>query len=116
MLLTLSLIKLQLKMEKDDDSEDELLTLYAKAAEKAAAAATNRKLYATAAEVPLGTSWALALDEHDDVQVAILLLLTHYYQNRGATTVENIRQLPLGVRSLLSPYVITAPELPEVTP
>lgn len=113
MLLTLAEIRLQLKLEADDTAEDQLLELYARAAQKLVETNINRPLFATRDAIAEGAKWALSLDEHDDIRLAILLLLTHFWLNRSATTVENVRQLPLGVRTILGPYVITAPELDE---
>ncbi len=113
MLLTLDQVKDQLKIDRAEADEDEQLTLYATAVESVVKANINRPIYATIDDIPAGTSWAISVDENPDLLLAMLLLVTHFYLNRSATTADNSRQLPLGVKMLLSPYVIIAPELDQ---
>lgn len=40
------------------------------------------------------------------IKAAILLMLGHLYENREATTAENLIELPLGVKALLRPHGI----------
>lgn len=41
-----------------------------------------------------------------DLAVAMLMLVAHFFRNSEATTDLTLKELPLGVQSLLSPYVI----------
>lgn len=103
MLIPLETLRNQVRLEYEDAASDNLLTLYAKAAAKAVESATGRKLYAVGelpAEPPEN---ALVADE--DVQLAMLLLVGHWFANREAVNVGNITsQLPLGFDALVSPY------------
>lgn len=40
------------------------------------------------------------------LKVALLMLVEHFYRNPGATTDLELKDLPLGVQSLLAPYVV----------
>lgn len=45
-------------------------------------------------------------DIPDDIQSAVRLLTGHFYENREATTAQDLKQLPIGVQALLAPYVL----------
>ncbi|HAS6480589.1 head-tail connector protein [Vibrio splendidus] len=111
MLLTLDEIKHQCRLDNDFTDEDSQLTLYAKAAQRNIENTIGRKLYATANDVPEGVPWFATLDEGEDIKLALLLLVSHYYANREATTTESLRQIPLGVRELLAPWRVIYPEI-----
>ncbi len=40
----------------------------------------------------------------DDVRQALLLLTEHYYENRAATSDQQMREIPIGVYGLLAPH------------
>ena len=40
----------------------------------------------------------------DDVKIAMLLLMGHFFMNREAVTTNAVHELPLGVRALLWPH------------
>jgi hypothetical protein len=40
------------------------------------------------------------------LQVALLMLVEHFYRNPGATTDLQLEDLPIGVQSILSPYIV----------
>jgi uncharacterized phiE125 gp8 family phage protein len=40
------------------------------------------------------------------IKQAMLLLIGHLYENREATTETNLKEVPLSIRSLLSPYKV----------
>lgn len=42
----------------------------------------------------------------DDLQSAVRLLTGHFFENREATTAQDLKQLPFGVQALLGPYVL----------
>ncbi len=111
MLLTLKEIKDQLRIEQADTLEDGLLTSYALAAQHTLQHATGRKFFATKADVPPGCVWWVVLSESEDIKLAMMLLVGHYYLNREATTEASLRQIPLGVKALIGPYVVLFPEI-----
>lgn len=43
------------------------------------------------------------LDDEDkkQLQLGILMLMTHYYDNRGVTTEKNLKAIPLGVKAIV---------------
>lgn len=111
MLLTLDEIKHQCRLESDDTNEDEQLTLYAKAAQRNIENTIGRMLYQSEDEVPEDVLWFAVLEEAEDIKLAMLMLVAHYYANREATTTESLRQIPLGVRELVSPWRVIYPEI-----
>ena len=112
MLLTLEEIKRQCRLDLDNTAEDESLALYAIAAQRSIENSTGRKLYLTAEEVPEDVAWFASLDDAQDLKLAMLLLTSHYYANREATTSDSLRQIPLGVRELVGFWVVAFPEYP----
>lgn len=102
MLLTLSEIKAQLKLDEDFTDEDALLTLFAKAAQRRTESFLNRRLYVTAEEMPAGDATGLILPE--DVRLAMLMLVTHFYENRSAVTEVEKNELPVSFNWLVGPY------------
>lgn len=110
-LLDIAILKQQLKIEADDTSEDELLTLYLSSAEAAVARMLGQKIYKTTADIDPLVTYALSLDEHPDVTLAILLLASHYHAHREAVSETSLTEIPMGVQALLGNLVIYFPEL-----
>lgn len=44
-----------------------------------------------------------------NVKIAMLLLVSHLYENRSAVTEERMNELPYGVERLLSSYKVVTP-------
>ncbi|OZY61898.1 head-tail connector protein [Pseudomonas fragi] len=102
-MLDLSLIKVHLRLDDDHTGEDTLLQAYGRAAWKLAQNKTGR-LFIEAEALPVGAAEnALVLD--DDVRLAMLLLVAHWYEHReAATEAAGMKALPLAVDALLGPY------------
>ena len=98
------IIKQHCRIEQDETEEDALLETYSTAARRLIENKTGRNLYATLGEIPAdGDERALLLD--DDITTAMLLLINHWYENRGAVIVGSISSpLPMAVESLIGPY------------
>ncbi len=93
-------LRLQCRLDDDNDSDDELLTLYAGAARRKAENFTNRTLYDES--IPEGQSEGLLVS--DDVMLAIMLAVGHWYENREDTADIQKVSIPLGFKALLEPY------------
>ncbi|MCT8349487.1 head-tail connector protein [Photorhabdus temperata] len=78
----------------DTDEEDNLLTTYAKAARQRAENFINRPLFDD--RVPGDVSEGLVIT--DDIKLAIMLAVGHWYENREGVA------LPGGFKMLLEPY------------
>lgn len=107
-MLDLATVRAQLRIDEDDTSEDLLISGYLVAAKRAAANHVNRCVYWDAAERPQDPALVPddAIDAGEDIQLAVLLLVGHYYNNREAASEANQSQIPLGVNHLLNPYRI----------
>ena len=103
LMLDLSLIKVHLRLDDDHTGEDTLLQAYGRAAWVLSQNKTGR-LWVAADELPEGAQEnAVVLD--DDVRLAMLLLVAHWYEHReAASEVSGIKVLPLAVDALLGPY------------
>ena len=88
--------------------EDALIDLYLAGAEQAACDYLNRAVYASPEALSqaqqAGTVGAHPMVCNFAVQAAILLILGHLYANREEVADSNLRQLPMGARSLLWPH------------
>ncbi|WAT06485.1 head-tail connector protein [Rouxiella badensis] len=98
MVPTLEQLRLQCRI--DDEESDELLTLMAGAAVRKAENFINRKLYDET--VPDTDEDGLLIS--DDVTLALLLLVGHWYSNREAATEIQQTAIPFGFTALLEPY------------
>ncbi len=105
-LLTTAQVAQHLRLSGDD--EVDALAVYVGAAEGAAAAYLNRKVFldltTLTAAVAAGTAGADPIVMSDSIRAAMLLILGHLYANRedsaiGLTAVE----LPMGSQYLLRP-------------
>ncbi|HAX9824853.1 TPA: phage gp6-like head-tail connector protein [Escherichia coli] len=102
MLLKMEEIKLQLRLDDDFSDEDELLELLGKAAQSRTENFLNRKLYATADDRPTDDPDGLVIS--DDVKLALLLLVSHFYENRSTVTDVEKMELPMSFNWLVVPY------------
>lgn len=103
-MLELDIIKQQVRLDLDFDADDTLLDTYAGAAKRYVERYTDRKLYATTSEAGYADDPdALLLD--DDITVAMLLLIGHWYANRESVVTGTITaELPMAVHSFLWPH------------
>ncbi|MCW2485942.1 phage gp6-like head-tail connector protein [Candidatus Symbiopectobacterium sp. NZEC127] len=104
-MLDIDLVKAHCRVETGSD-EDTLLNAYILAAGKRVQTYTRRKLYENEdVEGYAEDEDRLLLTE--DVQVAMLLLIGHWYENREAVVIGlSVQPLPFAVESLLQPYRI----------
>lgn len=103
MILTLDEIRRQLRLESDYTEEDSFLELIGQAAESKTAAYLNRNLYAEEADIPTeGDETALVVTA--DLRLAMLLLVTHFYEHRF--TVSDFEQsiTPMAYEWIVGPY------------
>lgn len=102
MLLQIEEIKAQLRLDEDFTDEDSLLELLGKAVQSRTENFLNRKLYATVAERPEDDPDGLVMP--DEVKLALLLLVTHFYENRSTVTEVEKLELPMSFNWLVGPY------------
>ncbi|WP_227667448.1 head-tail connector protein [Klebsiella quasipneumoniae] len=86
-------------MDADDETEDELLLLQYGAARRAENF-INRKLYEDA--VPDTDPDGLKIA--DDILLALMLLVGHWFNSREEASDVNKMSIPFGFTSLLEPY------------
>ncbi|MGJ0626010.1 head-tail connector protein [Xenorhabdus bovienii] len=91
---TVEKLKQQCRIDSNHDAEDSLLNTYARAAIRRAENYLNRRLYEEV--VPDADPDGLFVS--DDVELAIMLTVGYWYENREAQT------LPAGFKALLEPY------------
>lgn len=92
-----------------DSDDDQMLTLYGRAAEDAAQEFLNRRVYkdedALAVAVLAGTAGCDPIVVNDAIRAAVLLTLGHLYANRENVIVGSaVSEMKEGTRSLLWPY------------
>ena len=102
MLLTLEEIKHQLRLEEDYNEEDEHLTMLGKAAQARTVSFLNRTLYSESAGVPDTDPNGMIMT--DDIRLAILFLITHFYENRSTVSEVDMAEMPLSFKWLVGPY------------
>ncbi len=101
MALTIDECKVQCRIDGDDPGDVQLLGLYIGAARRKAESYTNRNLYDDS--LPADDLDGLVIE--NDVKLALMLLVGHWYENREPVNVGNIvSTLPFGFESLLEPY------------
>ncbi|ELQ6112094.1 phage gp6-like head-tail connector protein [Cronobacter sakazakii] len=100
MILSLSEIKAQLRIEEDFTEEDALLTLLGGAAEARTSNYLNRRLYAT--EVPDTDEDGLVVS--NDIRQAMLMLCSHLYENRSSTSDVEMTEMPQSFKWLVDAY------------
>ena len=101
-MLELSLIKAHLRLEDDFVAEDALLETYGRAAWNLAQNRTGR-FFISGTKLPEGCAKNSILLE-DDLRLALLLLVAHWYEHREAASAAPVKSLPLAVDALLNPY------------
>lgn len=121
-MLTLQVIKEHCRLELDETEEDSLLKVYGRAAWRLVESRSGRKLFEVAPEgateeqlndedflrplLPPGAP-ENALPVTDDVRLAMLLLVAHWFKNREAVTEASssgAKDLPLAFDALIHPY------------
>ncbi|WON77831.1 head-tail connector protein [Serratia sp. UGAL515B_01] len=102
MILTLAEIKAQLRLDSDFTEEDELLEFIGNAVQKRTETYINRTLYPCDAVIPQDDPCGLRLP--DDIKMGMLLLASHYYENRKTVTDFEQTEVPMGFHWLVSPY------------
>ncbi|WP_333603001.1 head-tail connector protein [Pantoea eucrina] len=104
-MIELLTVKTHCRIDDDDTSEDDLLTIYIGAAKRHVENFTRRTLYATNTDPGFESDEdRLLLD--DDVRTAMLLLVGHWFANREAVSDKSLSEIPLAVNALLQPYKI----------
>lgn len=105
-MIQLSSIKKQLRIELDDDSQDEELLELADAALDSIEQRLNRRLYGDQAAIDADENAPVtALAIPASVRRAALMLITDMYENRGATSYTTLNENPV-FNQLISPYRI----------
>lgn len=102
MLLKLEEIKSQLRLDEDFTQEDELLKLIGGAVQKRTENFLNRNLYEKDIAIPDSDPDGLNLS--DDILLGMLLLVTHWYENRSTVTEVEKLELPMAFDWLVGPY------------
>ncbi|EOA0097279.1 head-tail connector protein [Klebsiella aerogenes] len=97
---TIEKLRAQCRIDIDDTTEDESLTLYYGAARRKAENFINRNLYED--EVPETDPDGLVIA--DDVLLALMLLVGHWFNSREEASDVNKMSIPFGFTSLLEPY------------
>lgn len=100
MILTIPEIKAQLRLEDDFTDEDQLLTLIGGAVEARVANYLNRTLYES--EVPDTDEDGLVVS--DDIRQAMLMLCSHFYENRSSVSDVEMSDMPQSFKWLVDPY------------
>ena len=98
MLLTMEEIKAQLRLDEDFDADDRHLQLLACAAQKRTETYLNRKLYAPDETIPDSDPDGLHLP--DDIRLGMLMLISHFYENRSSVTDVEKMELPMSFNCL----------------
>ncbi|HEF0040832.1 TPA: phage gp6-like head-tail connector protein [Citrobacter freundii] len=94
-------LRQQCRIDSDDVSEDQTLAIYLSAAKFHAEKLVNRSLYDTS--IPDNDPDGIIIS--DDIKLALMLLVSHWYENREPVNIGNITStLPFGVQALLGPY------------
>lgn len=102
-MLDLQAVKDQCSIDADITEHDQLLKLYLSAAKRAAENYLNRPVYWTQEEVPQDPELVPenAFVAKEDTELAVLLLVGHWFGHREAVTESSVKTLPLGVSFLL---------------
>lgn len=97
---TIENLRAQCRIDIDDTTEDESLMLYYGAARRKAENFINRNLYED--EVPETDLDGLVIA--DDILLALMLLVGHWFNSREEASDVNKMSIPFGFTSLLEPY------------
>ena len=101
--VTLEQLRIQARLEPDNTELDGTLQLYAAAAIKAIEAHTGRALYPPNADLPADAP-ENALIATENLQLAILMMVTHWFDNNAAASDSAVAEIPLGFRFLVGPH------------
>ncbi|WP_136487870.1 head-tail connector protein [Vibrio sp. H11] len=103
-MLDLDAVRAQCSIDPDQTEYDPSLTLYLAAAKRTVEKFLNRPVYWTADQVPADPDLIPdnALTAHEDTELAVLLLVGHWFEHREAVTESSVKKLPLGLEFLLS--------------
>ncbi|WP_174889457.1 head-tail connector protein [Candidatus Williamhamiltonella defendens] len=104
MLLTLEEIKAHCRLEADFNEEDSVLDLIGQAVAQRTETFLNRKLYLPNEKIPPDDENGLHL--RAEIKMAMLLLASHYYFNRTASSDFEKSELPMGFIWNVQPYRI----------
>lgn len=91
---TLEKLKQQCRLDESNTLEDELLKIYLMAAKQRAEGYINRNLYEK--DIPDSDPDGLLIS--DDIELALMLAVGNFYENRETAV------LPAGFKLLLDPY------------
>lgn len=104
-MLTLPAVKYHCRIDSDFTADDDLLGIYINAARRYVETWTRRTMYDKDTD-PGFEDDPDALLCHENVDVAMLLLVGHWYANREAVNTGTTSALPFAVEALLQPYRI----------
>jgi uncharacterized phage protein (predicted DNA packaging) len=45
--------------------------------------------------------YLIDLDDKEQLKLGMLMLMTHYYENRGVITDKNLKNIPLGIQTIV---------------
>lgn len=97
---TIEELRHQCRIDSDDVSEDQMLTLYLNASLRHAEVIINRCLYDE--DIPESDPSGLLIG--DDIKLALMLLVAHWYENREPVSRDSVNTIPFGVDAILKPY------------
>ncbi|WP_412497287.1 head-tail connector protein [Vibrio fluvialis] len=102
-MIDLPKVKGQCNIDSDITDQDSLLTLYLAAAKRSVEKYLNRPVYWVESDMPKDESQIPdnAFLATEDTELAVLMLIAHWFANREAVTESSIKPLPLGVSFLL---------------
>ena len=104
MLITLEDIKSQLRLELDYSEEDAYLTLIGEAAESRLSDYLNRNIYREGTPVPSTDPDGMVMTK--SIHLALLFLVTHFYENRSTVSEVEMVELPMAFTWLARPHRI----------
>lgn len=105
-MIEISAVREHCRIDEDDNSEDSLLSIYSGAAKKYVERWTRRKLYQANTDPGFDSDENRMLLD-DDIRMAMLLLIGHWYANREAVSIgETASEVPMAVSALLQSYRI----------
>nr|WP_278995902.1 head-tail connector protein [Plesiomonas shigelloides] len=99
---TLEEVRAQCRIDESSSEEDGLLTMYIAAAKCAVENRTNRMLVDEMPSDPAKVTNELLIT--DDIKLAILLMVGHWYTNREAVSDYEKAEVPMSFRFLTDPY------------
>ncbi len=103
-MIALSSVKHQLRLEIDDNSEDDHLLHLVDAALESVELYLNRKMYASSAMLAADTAAPVgSMVITASIKQAVLMVVSELYNNREATTFSRVADNP-AISLLLSPH------------